>query len=55
MHSSGYQIKVEGCVSATNLKFKDAPEKPDVIKLVLDGNFGYHSVPEGEGFILESH
>lgn len=55
MHSSGYQIKVEDCISAENLKFEDSPEKPDVIKLTLDGNFAYHSVPEAEGFIVEPH
>ena len=55
MHSSGYQIKVEDCISAENLKFEDIPEKPDVIKLTLDGNFAYHSVPEGQGFIVEPH
>jgi hypothetical protein len=53
MHSSGYQIKVEDGISARNLKFEDAPEKPDVIKLTLDDNFCYHSVPEGQGFIIE--
>ena len=53
MHSSGYQIKVEDAVSARNLKFEDAPEKPDVIKLTLDDNFSYHSVPEGNAFIIE--
>jgi hypothetical protein len=55
MHSSGYQIKVEDCILAENLKFEDVPEKPDVIKLTLDGNFAYHSVPEGQGFIVEPH
>jgi len=55
MHSSGYQIKVEDCTFAQNLKFEDVPEKPDVIKLTLDGNFAYHSVPEGQGFIVEPH
>ena len=53
MHSSGYQINVEDCTFAQNLKFEDVPEKPDVIKLTLDDNFSYHSVPEGEGFIVE--
>jgi hypothetical protein len=55
MHSSGYQIKVEDCTFAQNLKFEDVPEKPDVIKLTLDGNVAYHSVPEGQGFIVEPH
>ncbi|KAL2075719.1 hypothetical protein VTL71DRAFT_662 [Oculimacula yallundae] len=55
MHSSGYQIKVEDCTFAQNLKFEDVPEKPDVIKLTLDDNFAYHSVPDGEGFIVEPH
>jgi hypothetical protein len=55
MHSSGYQIKVEDCISARNLKFEDLPEKPDVIKLTLDDAFSYHSVPEGQGFIVEPH
>lgn len=53
MHSSGYQIKVEDCTFAQTLKFEDSPEKPDVVKLTLDDNFGYHSVPEGQGFIVE--
>ncbi|XMA15746.1 hypothetical protein WAI453_008537 [Rhynchosporium graminicola] len=55
MHSSGYQIKVEDCIIAQNLKFEDVPEKADVIKLTLDDNFAYHSVPEGQGFIVEPH
>ncbi|TVY67528.1 hypothetical protein LSUE1_G006353 [Lachnellula suecica] len=55
MHSSGYQIKVEDCTHATTLKFEDAPEKPDVIKLTLDDNFSYHSVPDEPGFIVEPH
>ncbi|KAK0125292.1 hypothetical protein ONS96_009147 [Cadophora gregata f. sp. sojae] len=55
MHSSGYQIKVEDCTFAQNLKFEDVPEKPDVIKLTLDDNFAYHSVPDGQGFIVEPH
>jgi len=53
MHSSGYQINVEDCTLAQSLKFEDAPEKPDVLKLLLDDNFSYHSVPEGQGFIVE--
>lgn len=53
MYSSGYQIKVEDCSLAQSLKFEDVPEKPDVIKLTLEDNFSYHSVPEGEGFIVE--
>ncbi|KUJ21814.1 uncharacterized protein LY89DRAFT_555008, partial [Mollisia scopiformis] len=55
MHSSGYQIKVEDCIFAQNLKYEDNPEKPDVIKLTIDDNFAYHSVPEGQGFIVEPH
>lgn len=53
MHSSGYQINVEDCTLAQSLKFEDVPEKPDVIKLTLDDNFSYHSVPEEAGFIVE--
>jgi len=53
MHSSGYQIKVEDCIMGQSLKFEDVPEKPDVIKLDLEDHFSYHSVPEGEGFIVE--
>lgn len=53
MHSSGYQINVEDCTYAQTLKFEDVPEKPDVIKLILDDSFSYHSVPEGQGFIVE--
>ena len=55
MHSSGYQIKLEDCTFARNLKFEDVPEKPDVIKLTLDNDFSYHSVPEENGFIVEPH
>jgi hypothetical protein len=53
MHSSGYQINVEDCTLAQSLKFEDMPEKPDVLKLTLDDNFSHHSVPEGNGFIIE--
>lgn len=53
MHSSGYQINVEDCTFARNLQYEDTPEKPDVIRLTLDDSFSYHSVPEGEGFIIE--
>jgi len=53
MHSSGYQINVEDCFGASALKFEDAPERPDVIKLTLDGNLSYHSVPVGESFLVE--
>ena len=53
MHSSEYRINVEDCTFAQTLKFEDVPEKPDVIKLTLDDNFSYHSVPEGQGFIVE--
>jgi hypothetical protein len=55
MHSSGYQIEVEDCTVAQTLKFEDNPEKPDVIKLSLEDNFSYHSVPEGRGYIIEPH
>jgi len=55
MHSSGYQIKVEDCIYATTLKFEDDPQKPDVIKLTLDDNVSYHSVPDDPGFIVEPH
>ncbi|CZR57018.1 uncharacterized protein PAC_06907 [Phialocephala subalpina] len=55
MHSSGYQIKVEDCMFSQTLKYEDSPEKPDVIKLTIDDNFAYHSVPEGKGFIVEPH
>jgi hypothetical protein len=53
MHSSGYQIKVEDCSKAVNIKFEDHPRKPDVIKLILDYNTSYHSVPDGQGYIIE--
>lgn len=55
MHSSGYQIKVEDCTFAKKLRYEDHPGKPDVIKLTIDDNFAYHSVPEGQGFIVEPH
>jgi hypothetical protein len=55
MHSSGYQIKVEDCTYASTLKFEDDPQKPDVLKLTLDDNFSYHSVPDEPGFIVEPH
>lgn len=53
MQSSRYQIKVEDCSSAMNLKFEDEPGKPDVIKLIIDENYAYHSVPEKSTFIVE--
>ncbi|KAF7865416.1 hypothetical protein EAF04_006392 [Stromatinia cepivora] len=53
MHSSGYQIKVDDCLSAQNLQFEDHPEKPDVIKLNLEDPYCYHSVPEKDHFIVE--
>lgn len=53
MHSSGYQIKVDDCVSAQNLQFEDHPEKPDVIRLNLEDPYSYHSVPEKDHFIIE--
>ncbi|KAK2629265.1 hypothetical protein QTJ16_000085 [Diplocarpon rosae] len=55
MHSSGYQIKVEDCALAENLRFEDQPEKPDVIKMTFDEGLCCHSVPEGPGFIIEPH
>lgn len=53
MHSSGYQIKVDDCLSAETLGFEDHPEKPDVIKLNLEDPYSYHSVPEQDHFIIE--
>ncbi|ESZ96325.1 hypothetical protein SBOR_3293 [Sclerotinia borealis F-4128] len=53
MHSSGYQIKVDDCLSAQSLEFEDSPEKPDVIKLNLGDSYSYHSVPEVDHFIIE--
>ncbi|KAG9246494.1 hypothetical protein BJ878DRAFT_416822 [Calycina marina] len=53
MHSSVYQIKVEDCLMAKALRFEDVPEKPDVIKLDLEDHVSYHSVPEGDEFIVE--
>ncbi|KAM3087293.1 hypothetical protein ACMFMG_001394 [Clarireedia jacksonii] len=53
MHSSGYQIKVDDCISAQGMDFEDAPEKPEVIKLTLEDNYHYHSVPEGDHFFVE--
>jgi hypothetical protein len=55
MHSSGYQIEVEDCIHAQSLRFEDAQDKPDVIKLTLEDNFAYHSVPEDDGFVVEPH
>lgn len=53
MHSSGYQIKVEDCTSAESMKYEDKPDRPDVIKLVIDESVSYHSVPEGKSYIVE--
>jgi hypothetical protein len=53
MHSSGFQIKVEDCISARSLKYEDSPEKPDLLTLTLDDNFSCHSASEGQGFIIE--
>lgn len=52
MHSSGYQIKVEDCMSARAEDFEDSPEKPEIIKLATEDR-SYHSVPEGKGYIIE--
>jgi len=53
MHSSGYQINVEDCFGAESMPFEDEPEKLAIIKLTLDDNVNYHSIPEGQGFIVE--
>lgn len=54
MQSSGYQIKVEDCSDAINIKFEDSSDRPDILKIMLDDdNYGYQSVPEGTGFKLE--
>lgn len=53
MQSSGYQINVEDCTVATNMKYEDQPDRPDVIKLTLEGGFSYHSVPEDSEFTVE--
>lgn len=53
MHSSGYQIKVENCTSAEGQQAEDSPEKPEHIKLILEDNFSYYSIPDGEDFIVE--
>jgi hypothetical protein len=54
MQSSGYQIKVEDCSNAFNIKYEDGSDKPDILKIMLDDdNYGYNSVPEGNGFRLE--
>ncbi|KAI6245842.1 hypothetical protein HI914_06044 [Erysiphe necator] len=45
MHSSRYQIKVDNCYSAYNLKSENDPNSPDVIKLILDDDFTCHSLP----------
>lgn len=54
MHSSRYQIKVDSCYSAFNLKSKQSPNSPEVIKLVLDDEFICHSIPlNGDSFYVE--
>lgn len=53
MHSSGYQIKVEDCIFASTMKFEDDLQKPDVLKLTLDDNVSYHSIPDELGFMVE--
>jgi hypothetical protein len=54
MQSSGYQIKVEDCSDAINIKYEDRSDRPDILKIMLDDdNYGYNSVPEGTGFRLE--
>jgi hypothetical protein len=50
MQSSGYQIKVEDCLDAINVKFEDNSEKPDVLKIFLDDDDCYQSIPDGMGF-----
>lgn len=53
MHSSGFQIKVEDCIDAESIPFEDRPYKPDLIKLRVDDNTSYHSVPDGKSFTVE--
>lgn len=53
MPSSGYQVKIEDCLGAINIKFEDKSDKPDILKLILDDDYSYHSVPDGTGFSLE--
>ncbi|TQS37635.1 hypothetical protein Golomagni_01883 [Golovinomyces magnicellulatus] len=55
MHSSRYQIEVDSCNSAQNIKCKDDSGIPDVIKLVLDDHCVCYSVPSGKNhFTIES-
>lgn len=49
----GYQINVQDCTSAINLKFENEPDKQDIIKLTIENNFSYHSVPEKADFTVE--
>jgi hypothetical protein len=54
MQSSGYQIKVEDCSNAFNIKYEDRSDRPDILKIMLDDdNYGYHSIPEENSFRLE--
>ncbi|POS85953.1 hypothetical protein EPUL_002855, partial [Erysiphe pulchra] len=54
MHSSRYQIKVDSCYSAYNLKSEKSLNNPDVIKLVLDDEFTCHSIPSHkDSFYIE--
>jgi hypothetical protein len=53
MHSSRYQIEVQDCSAATNQKFEEEPGKPDLLRLIVDDHYSYHSLPEGSGFVVE--
>jgi hypothetical protein len=53
MESSGYQITVEDCTMAVALKRLDHPDAPEMLRVILDGHFAYHSIPGKDGYVLE--
>ncbi|RKF75551.1 hypothetical protein GcM1_233067 [Golovinomyces cichoracearum] len=50
MHSSRYQIEVDSCNSAQNIKCKDDLGFPDLIKIVLDDQRVCYSIPSGKDY-----
>ncbi|EHL03738.1 hypothetical protein M7I_0139 [Glarea lozoyensis 74030] len=54
MHSSAYQIKVEDCLHVRRFAKEASPKQPDILKLTTEDG-SYHSVSDGNGFIVEPH
>jgi hypothetical protein len=54
MHSSAYQIKVEDCLHVRRFAKEASPKQPDILKLTTEDG-SYHSVPDGNSFIVEPY